>query len=125
MWFQLDDVPCYYANEVSACVTRKFGTQVGKGGPISWSSGSPDLFLINFYVHGAVKYIMHVMPITSDMKLVSRISFATGYIREKPAIFHNIRLPMHRRCRSCIAAKRWSFEHLLSHSIDRCRNKCF
>ena len=56
MIFQQDGVPLHFSKKVRAWLNEKFnGRWIGRGGPNSWASRSPDLTPLDFFLWGYIK----------------------------------------------------------------------
>ena len=95
-------------------LNRTYGARwIGRRGPISWPSRSPDLKSMDFFFWGTMKDLVYGTPIDSEMDLDARIVATSGTVREMPGIFENVRQSMQRCCEACVRVNGRNFEHLL------------
>ncbi len=83
MIFQQDGAPPHYSLEVREYIDRKLPNQwIGRGGPISWPSRSPDLTPSDYFLWGSIKDKVYKDPPQSINELKNKIREACSSISQ-------------------------------------------
>ncbi|CAK9796229.1 hypothetical protein ANTPLA_LOCUS701 [Anthophora plagiata] len=84
LWFQQDGAPPHYAIAVRNWLNINFENKwIGRGGPIAWSSRSPNLSPCDFFLWGYLKQIVFQTPVENVNDLRTRITIACRSISEE------------------------------------------
>ena len=55
---------------------------IGRGGPVQWTSRSPDLTPMDFFIWGKMMFLVYETPIDTPEELVAHIAEAAAIIHE-------------------------------------------
>ncbi|XP_018563463.1 uncharacterized protein LOC108905165 [Anoplophora glabripennis] len=78
----MEDVPLQ--NRVNVWLHHNFANRwIGRGGPVLWSSWSPDLTPLDYYLSGHMKGLVSNKPQTRD-ELIQNIMAAAAFIQDDP-----------------------------------------
>ena len=114
MWYQHDGAPAHYFLGSREELDDQFPNRwIGRGGPVSWPTRSPDMTPLDFFLWGTMKDLVYATPVDSEEDLVARIVDAAALISERRGVFKAVRRSLHRRYVKCVEVRGNHFEHLL------------
>jgi hypothetical protein len=114
MWYLHDGAPAHFSRAVRDVLSNTYHDRwIGWGGPTACHLRSPDLNLLDFYLWGHIKTLVHAAPVDNEEALHHRTVDACQTIRNYPGIFERMRRSAMRRVEACIECHGGQFEHLL------------
>lgn len=111
MWMQHDGAPPHNAAAVRQFLHESLPNRwIGRGGPVSWPSRSPDLTSCDFFLWGFIKSKVYVTTPTTVENMRQRITAAFQEIT--PDMLTNVEQSFKNRIRLCINQNGGHFEQL-------------
>lgn len=114
MWFMHDGAPPHFSLIVRDHLNHIFHNRwIGRGGPYSWPSRSPDLNPLDFFLWGHLKSLVYATPIHTRDALLNRITLHCEAIRNDPGMLFQVQRGCLRRLRKCIEREGGHIEQFL------------
>ena len=71
MYFQNDGAPAHFSIALRNHLRAKFGNRwIGRGGPMAWPPGSPDLTYLDFFLWGHMNQLAYEIVVETEEDLV-------------------------------------------------------
>ena len=113
MYFQHDGAPPHYTRYVRKYFNESFSNHwLGRGGPVAWPPGSPDLTPLDYYLWGQMKTLVYETKVDSRAAQHHRIIAAAEHIRNHPGNVASATQSLLTRAENCIVTG-GHFEQLL------------
>ena len=114
MYFQHDGAPPHYTRDVRDYLNESFPNRwLGRGGSVAWPPRSPDITLLDYYLRGHIKTLVHESKVESRAALRDRIFAAAEHIRNHPDNVASATQSLLMCAENCIATGGGHFEKLL------------
>jgi hypothetical protein len=88
MWLHHDGAAAHFTRQVREHLTATYGDRwIERGGPVVWTTRSPDLTLMEFFLCGHIKNLIFTSPVDSEDDLIARTFKAAATITQQPGNF--------------------------------------
>jgi hypothetical protein len=113
MYFQHDGAPPHFLLAVRQHLNNVYGNRwIGRAGPISWPSRSPDFNPVDYHIWGRLKQLVYAVNINNRQQLIDRIIHCCNTIRNDPQSIRNSIRQLTIRQQKCVQAAGFHFENL-------------
>jgi hypothetical protein len=113
MWYMHDSVPVHFSCAVRDVLNNTYHAQwIGRGWPTAWSTCSPDLNPLDFYLWGHLQILVRAAPVDNEEAFHHCIVDACKTTRNYPTIFEQMRCSMMRCVETWTEFHGGHFEHL-------------
>ena len=111
MYFQHDVAPPHYTRNVRDYLNESFPNRwLGRGGPVTWPTMSPDLAPLDYYLRGHMKTLVYESKVESRAAQRDRVLTAAEHIRNHPNnIGSATQSLLYRNAQSVMLRHRWAF----------------
>jgi hypothetical protein len=114
MWYMRDGAPAHFSRAVRDVLNNNYhGRWIGRGGPTTCPSCSPDLNPLKFYPWVQLKTLVCAAPVDNEKALHRHNVDDCQTIRKYRGILEQMLQSMMRRVEACIESHGGHFEHLL------------